>query len=599
LRFHARAPLDDNVLAPLTSYPEPAKHYGDLSIRKGRITGPSIGKCLANMLGTTATIMIYSFVALPLMVGVGYPISSAVVLGIISCIFCIVSDLFLMAGCLTDPGALPRLRQPSQMYDLHNGVRLYSLLDHCDVVIGVCLLRLKLCRTCHIYRPPRTVHCQVCDVCVDRFDHHCPWMGNCVGKRNYFRFFAYTNVTVVMILVVAIGIIDGLVFVLGSTPVDIPSLIVLIILSIIVLCTGWFPVWICSYHWWIVDKCLTTYEDIKEHYKDIVNPHNFQSLTQNVRAFLLAPRRVAFLPGVIWDRALSVRIFEPPNAYWRDQGKGDDSDISRDDDFHDYDYYSDASIDAVDNNIDSNSGQTVASSQSSLFPMADSPRMMDSSSSKFDDSLHVNNAMSLSSPRFADEFNHQALPPSRSIAPSTIFSRNASSNCTWNNFGELSDDDSEEEFNSCDNTSAMITTSVEDCSAVPSYDVDNSAFTVVIDDPEIPVSIAVLPKQEAGAAQKLNEAVSWWNDNVIEQYMFPSNSQFGRPMTIRKINAADDGDSGSSDGTGRMALTCDVMDCVGIGIEYSTLPHRDSEEALEEKTTIYQIEADTSESSIK
>ncbi|XP_056154524.1 palmitoyltransferase ZDHHC18-B [Lampris incognitus] len=217
----------------------------------------------------------------------------------------------LLQTSFTDPGILPRA-SPDEAADIekqidNTGNATYRPPPRTkEVLINQQVVKLKYCFTCKMFRPPRTSHCSLCDNCVERFDHHCPWVGNCVGKRNY-RFFYTFIVSLSFLTAFIFGCVTthlalraqggrGLVFALQESPGSAVELVVC-----------FFSVWsilgLSGFHTYLVASNLTTNEDIKGSWsgksgsENTTNPYSHKNIFINCCSVLCGP-----MPPSLIDR---------------------------------------------------------------------------------------------------------------------------------------------------------------------------------------------------------------------------------------------------------------------------------------------------------
>uniref|UniRef100_A0A7S1LEL9 Palmitoyltransferase n=1 Tax=Alexandrium catenella TaxID=2925 RepID=A0A7S1LEL9_ALECA len=250
---------------------------------KGRfISGPDSRSCIATTLMVWVPAIVWQ-----VEVGSYFVDRGGIVVSLIVGALQVASLGFLLGTAFSDPGIMPRQKDYSEQYDAKaKCFRAKQPPRYHDIILRGHPFKLKFCTTCSIYRPPRCTHCSVCENCIERFDHHCPWIGNCIGKRNYWLFYGFiTSTGMLNTLVLAssaahIGLLctdfrktenigggDALLKACRQEPLT--AALVIYCVSIV-----WFTVGLCLYHNYLICTNQTTYEQIKGVYSNGNNPFN-------------------------------------------------------------------------------------------------------------------------------------------------------------------------------------------------------------------------------------------------------------------------------------------------------------------------------------
>ncbi|CAM8941946.1 unnamed protein product [Rhodiola kirilowii] len=90
-----------------------------------------------------------------------------------------------------DPGSVPENWNPMEEENLEDGAGGSLTIDYVAPGTSERRRTVGYCGRCQNGKPPRCHHCSICQRCVLKMDHHCIWVVNCVGARNYKFFFLF------------------------------------------------------------------------------------------------------------------------------------------------------------------------------------------------------------------------------------------------------------------------------------------------------------------------------------------------------------------------------------------------------------------------
>uniref|UniRef100_A0A1D1YEW1 S-acyltransferase n=1 Tax=Anthurium amnicola TaxID=1678845 RepID=A0A1D1YEW1_9ARAE len=287
---------------------------------RGRlIFGPDVRSLFLTIFLIVAPVSIFCvFVARKLMDDFSH--HSGISIMVIAVVFTVYDLVLLLLTSGRDPGIIPRNTHPPEPegYDGSTevgGVQTpqIRLPRVKDVIVNGITVKIKYCDTCMLYRSPRCSHCSICNNCVERFDHHCPWVGQCIGLRNYRFFFMFVFSTTLLCIYVfgfcwvyIKRIMDSEETTIWRAMTRTPASITLIIYTFICV---WFVGGLSVFHLYLISTNQTTYENFRYRYDQRCNPYN-RGIFENFKEIFftsIPPSKNKFRMRVPREQTLSAR----------------------------------------------------------------------------------------------------------------------------------------------------------------------------------------------------------------------------------------------------------------------------------------------------
>eukprot|EP00300_Choanocystis_sp_HF-7_P030698 c39596_g1_i1.p1 GENE.c39596_g1_i1~~c39596_g1_i1.p1 ORF type:complete len:280 (+),score=61.26 c39596_g1_i1:54-893(+) len=121
---------------------------------------------------------------------------------------------------------------------------------------------IRYCNKCRGFKPDRTHHCRVCKRCYVKMDHHCPWVNNCVGYRNYKLFLLFITYSLFCVIFVFVSTLTLIPSFFASAPTT--DVIIVLIDCIVTGILGLILTGFVSFHYFLVTHNYTTIEFLEK-----------------------------------------------------------------------------------------------------------------------------------------------------------------------------------------------------------------------------------------------------------------------------------------------------------------------------------------------